>query len=366
MHILVVDPFFGGSHKQWAEEWKKYSRHRIDIDGLLGKYWKWRMMGSAPVLVSLMKKHTPPDLIVYSSMTNVATVKGLLPLKWQNIPSALYMHENQLVYPKPSRNGNQPKRNTELEIINVLSCLAVDRIFFNSYFHKTSFLKAIPKVLNRFPDHRWVNQTADFEEKSEVLYVGIEPPGERPGPQEDCPQDPIILWNHRWEFDKGPIAFFKMLLRLKERKLPFQIIATGQTHHFEPAFMENTYHQLSDRILHWGFVEDKKDYYHLLERASIIPVTSEQDFFGISIIEAIARGVFPLLPDRLAYPEHIPPHLRDRYIYKNIKDLESKLTEYLEAPQPVDKDLQTYISRYYWPEIISNYDEAFRHVTLSP
>jgi len=365
MHILVVEPFFGGSHKQWAEEWKKYSRHHIEIVGLPGKYWKWRMMGSAPVLVSFMKEHTPPDLIVYSSMTNVATVKGLLPLDWQNIPTALYMHENQLVYPRPSRNGNQPKRNAELEVINVLSCLAADRIFFNSHFHMTSFLKAVPSFLNRFPDARWIDQTADFEQKSEVLYVGIEPPDENRKFQKESAQDPIILWNHRWEFDKGPIAFFKMLLRLKERKLAFQLIATGQVHHFEPAFMKKVHHQLADRIVHWGFVEDKKSYYSLLCRANLLPVTSEQDFFGISVIEAIARGLFPLLPNRLAYPEHIPPHLRDQYLYKDIKDLEFKLTQYLEAPQAVDKDLQIHVARYYWPEIIETYDRAFESVSSS-
>ena len=365
MHILVVDSFFGGSHRQWAEEWKKYSRHRIDIVGLPGKYWKWRMIGSAPVLVKLIKQKKLPDLIVYSSMTDVPTIQGLLPIDWRRIPTALYMHENQILYPTPSKNGKQPKRNAALEIKNVLSCLAVDRIFFNSYFHKKSFLKAIPKFLNRFPDHRWVDQTTDFEEKSEVLYVGIEPPDENREFQKESAQDPIILWNHRWEFDKGPIAFFEMLLRLKKRKLPFQLIATGILKHFEPVFVEKVYSQLSDRILHWGYVKDKNTYYDLLWKADIIPVTSEQDFFGISVIEAMGRKTYPLLPDRLAYPEHIPLSLRENYMYQGISDLEKKLEKLLVSPRKPDSALIDHISQYYWPNLISKYDTEMEAVVKS-
>ena len=53
---------------------------------------------------------------------------------------------------------------------------------------------------------------------------------------------------------------------------------------------------LSEEIIHFGFVESKSDYYHLLNQSDIVPVTSNQDFFGISAIEAIAAGCVPLLP----------------------------------------------------------------------
>jgi len=366
MHILVVDPFFGGSHKQWAEEWKKYSRHKIDVVGLPGKYWKWRMIGSAPVLVKRIKQQKKlPDLIIYSSMADVPTIQGLLPLNWRRIPSALYMHENQILYPNPSKNTKQPKRNAAIEIKNVLSCLAVDRIFFNSHYHKTHFLQSIPTFLRRFPDYQWVQQTVNFKDKSKVLYVGIEPPNENRGLKNDNLQVPIILWNHRWEFDKGPIAFFELLMRLKERKLPFQLIATGTLRHFEPAFVEKVHKQLSDRILHWGYAENKTTYYDLLWKADIIPVTSKQDFFGISVIEAMGRKTYPLLPDRLAYPEHIPSTLRKEYMYKGIYALEKKLEALLRKPKIPDPALLNHISRYYWPNLIARYDAEMETVVKS-
>ena len=35
----------------------------------------------------------------------------------------------------------------------------------------------------------------------------------------------------------------------------------------------------------------------------IIPVTSNHDFFGISVMEAVFCNVWPILPDRLSYKE---------------------------------------------------------------
>jgi len=359
MNVLLVDPFLGGSHKQWAEGWKKHSRHTLTIVGLPGRNWKWRLMGSAPVLVQKMQSAPTPDVIIYTSMANVAVIRGLLPQKWQSIPSALYMHENQLVYPQYIDSGKRPKSVPELEIIQILSTLAVDRVWFNSYFHKRSFLSAIPDFLHRFPDYRWLDRVESIEQKSEVLYVGIEAP-EPKSPEVSFEKDkpPIILWNHRWDFDKDPIAFFKMLFRLSDRSIPFRLIAVGaNSGNYDSSFIEQAEKRIRSHIMHWGYLQDKSEYNKLLGQADVLPVTSRQDFFGISTVEAIARNTFPLLPDRLAFPEHIPEQLKGQHLYKGMRELEEKLSHYLQAPRSVSQELRSHISKYYWTNIIEEYDE---------
>jgi glycosyltransferase involved in cell wall biosynthesis len=359
MHILVVDPFLGGSHKQWAEAWQAHSRHSVDIVGLPGKFWKWRLIGSAPVLVEAMLKHPRPDVLIYSSMANAAVISGLLPLEWQSIPSAMYMHENQLLYTAYLKSDQRPKRSPELEIINILSCLAVDQIWFNSTFHRKSFLAAIPEFLSRFPDYTWVDKVDEIEQKALLLYVGIEAP--EPNAlsgsfSQATTHTPIILWNHRWDFDKDPAAFFNLLIRLSDRGLPFRLIATGEMTTYDPKFITDVRRRLSQHIVHWGYVEDKKTYYQYLHQADVLPVTSRQEFFGISVVEAIARGVFPLLPHRLAYPEHIPEAFHEAHLYKGMKELEAKLAVYLQRPQSLPAEIEAHISRYYWSNIRSAYD----------
>ena len=39
---------------------------------------------------------------------------------------------------------------------------------------------------------------------------------------------PLILWNHRWEYDKNPEEFLQALLRLDEQGLDFRLAILGK------------------------------------------------------------------------------------------------------------------------------------------
>ena len=59
--------------------------------------------------------------------------------------------------------------------------------------------------------------------------------------------------------------------------------------------------------------------------ADILPVTSNQEFFGASVMEAIYCGTKPILPNSLAYPELIPPEHHLDVLYKNENELYEKV-----------------------------------------
>ena len=56
MKILIIEPFFTGSHKKWAEEYQEKSKHEIKILSLPGRFWKWRMHGAAITLAKRYRK----------------------------------------------------------------------------------------------------------------------------------------------------------------------------------------------------------------------------------------------------------------------------------------------------------------------
>ena len=366
MHILLVEPYFSGSHQQWAEAWMRHSRHTFSLISLPGRHWKWRMMGGA---VSLARQaqvlERTPDLIVATDMLDLNTFLSLIRRFWGPIPVALYFHENQITYPwSPNDPDPSLQRDHYYGFINYTSALAADRIFFNSAFHRDSFLEGLEELLHKLPDYKEIQNVALLTKKSEVLPLGLELKSMQVAPKEVSEGSPILLWNHRWEYDKDPEAFFNLLFRLKEEDVPFRLVVLGAHFRSSPPVFAEARERLRDHILHFGYVEDRRQYAQWMQRADILPVTSRQDFFGISIIEAIYCGCYPLLPRRLAYPEHIPVSLQEPIFYKDEKDLFLKTKQLLEDFQPKNLvfDIQDFVARYDWSNLAGVYDKRMEGV----
>ena len=74
MKILILEPYYTGSHKQWAEGYKKYSNHEIEILSMKGQFWKWRMHGGAVTLAKQFNNlDYKPDLILSTDMLDFST-----------------------------------------------------------------------------------------------------------------------------------------------------------------------------------------------------------------------------------------------------------------------------------------------------
>ena len=156
MKILIIEPYFTGSHKQWAESYKINSSHNIKILSLKGQFWKWRMHGGAITLAKMFNAMDwLPDLIFATDMLDLNTFLSLTRNKSSGIPTAIYFHENQLSYPwSPYDRDIKNKRDRHYGFINYSSALAADKVFFNSEFHMKSFLDALFPFLKQFPDYQ--------------------------------------------------------------------------------------------------------------------------------------------------------------------------------------------------------------------
>lgn len=306
MRILALEPYYGGSHQAFLDGWISRSRHAWSLLTLPATKWKWRMRHAPYTLSREVDRRmratgapdaAPWDLIFASDMLNLAEFRGLVSEPVRRLPSLLYFHENQITFPVEY----EQERDHHFGFSNMNSALAADRVWFNSSFHLESFLGGLRALLRRMPDHHSPEAVETIREKSRIRPPGIDPfppRGSRPG-------GPLrILWAARWENDKRPDLFFEALSLLASRGVDFRIsvIGGGNASPVAPVFAEAR-PKFADRILHWGYLESREEYRAVLVGADAVVSTADHEFFGISAVEAIAAGAYPLFPGRLAYPE---------------------------------------------------------------
>ncbi len=366
MDILLIEPYFTGSHARWAEGYKKASAHNVEILSMEGRYWKWRMHGGAVTLARrYLAKNFKPSLILATDMLDLTTFLSLTRHRTAGVPAALYFHENQLTYPwGPLDRDAVVGRDQHYGFINYASALAADRVFFNSRFHMESLLGALEVFLRSFPEHNEAGSVDAIRGKSSVLHLGMDFSHlDSAGTVERQGERPLILWNHRWEHDKNPAEFFRALYALDERGLDFSVALLGENFRNRPVEFEEAAKRLGPRIIHSGFVHDAAEYALWLKRADILPVTSHHDFFGASVIEAVRCGCFPLLPERLAYPEHFPKRLHSLFFYDGFDDLVDRLAKAVTGIERTRRVKTSHlVERYGWEAMAPAYDREMELV----
>lgn len=367
MKILLLESFYGVSHKQWVDGFIANSSHEVDLLQMPGRHWKWRMAHSAIHFSNeIIKIDKEYDLILATSFTNIASFRGLLMARgdsdaWYNkVPIHVYFHENQITYPW---SENDPdiilKRDNHYGWINYLSCLAADRVIFNSAYHRDDLIGVLPGFLRQFPDRTPFTEIDKIRAKSCVLSIGVnmKPLLEL---EKVVNEVPVIIWNHRWEYDKNPKDFFEALFRLQDEGLSFEVIVAGEKYKRSPKIFEEAKARLGDRIIHFGYAKSRADYLQLLARADIMPVTSNQDFFGISAVEGIASGCYPLLPERLAFPEHLDRPEYDNCYFHSTNDLVNKLRSTIANHPNYNPNIRNQVMKYDWSIQSDIYDSFFQ------
>ncbi len=372
LKILFIEPFYGGSHRNFADGLVKYSTHNFKLFTLPDRYWKWRMRGAALYFSEKIKNPEDYDLLFTSDMMSLSDLKMLWGKKCP--ASIVYFHENQLSYPLPEGE----KMDYQFGFTDITTGLAADRLLFNSYFHMDSFFKNMPQFIRKMPEYKPLWVIDKIKAKSSVLYPGCcFPVNEESKIIKDSQSGraPLIIWNHRWEFDKCPERFFKALEQVDRKmtkrgiKVPFNIALLGENFQMMPkAFIEAKEHW-GDRIIQYGYCRDREEYINWLKRADIVISTSIQENFGISIVEAIRYGAFPLLPDRLSYPELIPQAFHNDFIYEDDEALSVRLEniladlQNLHGNESIDK-ISKLFADYSWEKKISEYDKFFSEICI--
>jgi glycosyltransferase involved in cell wall biosynthesis len=351
--ILFLEPFYGGSHKDVADGLVAHSRHCIDLVTLPDRFWKWRLRGAALYWAHKIQSPHSYDGLLVSSLMSLADLKAL----WgPHCPPALvYFHENQFNYPLAPGEA----MDYQFGFTNISTALAARRVLFNSRFHLRAFSEALPGFIRMMPDCRpnWVKQA--IMAKAAVVYPGCHFSPD-PAPESATGhRPPLIIWNHRWEHDKNPEAFFQALESLQRKGIPFETALLGEAYTRRPEIFEQARSRLGPRIVQYGGVPTRQTYYQWLRRGTVVVSTARQENFGIAVIEAMAHGCLPLLPDRLAYPEILPQELHADFLYHTQAELEEKLARLLTRFNDYDRQrraLTSAMTAYAWPHAIAAFD----------
>ena len=318
LQILVLEPYYGGSHKSFL---KGLSTLPFDFEfmTLPARKWKWRMRLAAPYYAEVLHKLGRRfDRILCSPFVDVAVFRGLAPVWVREVPLLTYFHENQFAYPTQVED----ERDFHFALTNVTTALASDRCAFNSSYNLTSFLAGIEDLLKKSYDLKLENPCESIQCKSKVLPPGID------FSFIDAVEDPVregapvVLWNHRWEHDKGPELFFNAVFELDREGLDFILVVLGESYRDCPAIFRESEKRLSRRILQFGYVRSREDYARWLKKCDLAVSTALHEFFGIAMFEAVRAGCRPLVPARLSYPELFP----EEFLYRE-KDFIGRLRE---------------------------------------
>ena len=373
--VLFIEPYDGGSHRAFRKGLVESSRHGFSSLVLPGRFWKWRMRGAAAWFADIINQGLPevPDLIFLTGFINVADLRGLLDPPLDRAPILLYMHENQLTYPL----SPEEEFDYHFGFTNIISSMAADRVVFNSAWHRELYLDALPGYLNKMPEAVPQKVADRLRNRSAVLGVGLErsplPADHFPlyrggrcdpeaGPSWPLGQRPLILWNHRWEFDKRPDLFAAALNRLLDMGLDFDAALLG-----EPRGQEKSFAELRDRLgsrcLAYGHLPERSDYDAILDRADIVVSCAEQEYFGISVAEAVHAGCYPVLPRAQVYPSLYGTRCKGRHFYESEDELVALLADLVSGSScghvcSLDRDMDAFC----WENLAPCFDTMIAEV----
>lgn len=167
MSILIIEAFYGGSHKQLVDLLQEELGDCV-LYTLPAKKWHWRARTSALYFSQTIPISEHYRTLFASSVLNLTELAALRP-DLGKLKTILYFHENQLIYPVKKCQ----ERDFQYGYNQILSCLVADVVVFNSVFNMESFLTSIGKFMKLIPDHRPKDLESIIRPKCQVTYFPI-------------------------------------------------------------------------------------------------------------------------------------------------------------------------------------------------
>lgn len=266
------------------------------------RHFSWRVRASGWLWAladdpDLSRKY---DLVIATSLCEVVTLKALCPAL-RDTPLWLYFHENQFAHPIGERQWASHQQGWQFQSIQ--NALCADRIDFNTAFNRDTFFAGARRLLKKFPERLPGKPLQRLEANAGVLPV---PLTERFARCRDAAKNSrLIVWNHRWEWDKQPERFLKALAGLTAEGVDFEVAMLGSGGGRKAGEFDGYRQTLGSRVRHWGEA-DEATYADFMREAGIGVSCALHDFQGLATLEMAQAGATVVVPRRVAYPECLP------------------------------------------------------------
>ncbi|XP_064010718.1 glycosyltransferase-like domain-containing protein 1 isoform X7 [Pogoniulus pusillus] len=347
MSVLLIEAFYGGSHKQLMDLLQEELGDDCVLCTLPAKKWHWKARTAALYFMQTVPASTNYRSLFASSVLNLAELAALRP-DLGKLKKVLYFHENQLAYPVQKCQ----ERDFQYGYNQILSCLVADVVVFNSAFNMESFLTSIGKFMKLIPDHRPKDLEERIRPKCQVLYfpvrfpdvsrfmpehklarlgkvIGVKRHGDAyqseslPGQQ----QGRALMRTSSTEQESGVCEAQPDLDTTQHEGLPTPLTAPLRPSEAEAPEGTNPCQE-----------EDKQ---HLTFNLSSVLSGMDYQQRPLHIawphrwLEAVYCGCYPLCPKALVYPEIFPAE----YLYSTPEQLFKRLQNFCKRPDLVRRHL---------------------------
>nr|KAF6495117.1 glycosyltransferase like domain containing 1 [Rousettus aegyptiacus] len=337
MSILIIEAFYGGSHKQLVDLLQEDLENCV-LYTLPAKKWHWRARTSALYFSQNIPISEHYRILFASSVLNLTELAALRP-DLGKLKKILYFHENQLVYPVKKCQ----ERDFQYGYNQILSCLVADVVVFNSVFNMESFLTSIGKFMKLIPDHRPKDLESIIRPKCQVIYFPIK-----------FPDVSRFMPKHKTTHLQKMLGLKGNGSTTPSMALPFQQeqgssenllkIFDSESEPCDAAQQEN----LGSSLMQESYFKtcsssNNSNSHHGKNKENPCDILKGVDdprrplhiVWPHRWLEAVYCGCYPLCPKDLVYPEIFPAE----YLYSTPEQLSKRLQNFCKRPDIVRKHL---------------------------
>jgi hypothetical protein len=306
LDILALEPFYGGARRAMLETLVRCSRHRWTLLKLPPRRIERRLSVAANWFGEQLTRHWVGrvDLLFTSEALNLASLYQLMP-PLSGKPSVVYFHENQL--PEVGTNTDSP-----LDMVNLNTASTANEIWFNSEWHRRTFLARAGALVDRHPELAVRKPMLRLKRKSSVMPPPVDFSAVTDALDARISRDGTALFvETRGGADVGLLN--RALAILRERGERFRLIAVGP---LEGLDLNGGTAGGSARLPPRTIADnDTAGQARGLCEAGVFVSVKPDAASDFMVVRALAAGCRPVLPESGFYPELLPPAMHRACLY---------------------------------------------------